>query len=69
MLQTRRFLEELHGPEKWVRRGPIFFDLSKMRLEMARILATRLVLVSCSVPSWLLSLASPTGSEHMRPIP
>ena len=35
--------------------GPSFFDLPKM-LEMAERLAMRVVLISCSLPSWLFSL-------------
>ena len=30
-------LETLHGPQTWVRHGLIFFDLPKLRLQMARI--------------------------------
>ena len=35
--QSFFFGGKLHGPSEWVRHGPIFFDLPKIGLDMARI--------------------------------
>ena len=47
--------EKLHGPPKWVRHGPRFSRVAHSEVGDGRNWQVRVI--SCSVPSWLFSLA------------